>query len=114
MYMGAAGVIYTFSVLFLIALGLMIIPFKKGQESAIKVRDAYIDKLCFFEKEKHWSNCKILRSKDGKQLVKGVLIAQSQTHVAFFTIHGSEVFKIPDGAKIVSEFKAITNSNSTS
>lgn len=114
MYMGAAGVIYTFSVLFLIALGLMIIPFKKGQESALKVRDAYIDKLCFFEKEKYWSNCKILKSKDGKQLVKGVLISQSPTHVAFFTTSGSEVFKIPEGAKVISEFRNITITKPTS
>jgi len=113
MYMGVTGVMYVFSVLFLIALGLMILPFKKGQESAIKIRDTYIEKSCFFEKGKHWSNCKVLKSKSGKQLIKGVLISQSQTHVAFFTTNGSEVFKIPDGAKIVSEFKSITNNKPT-
>jgi len=109
MYMGVGGIIYAFSILFLVALGLMFLPFKKGQESALKTREIYLKNLCFFEGGKNWSNCKILKSKDGKQLIKGVLIAQSQTHVAFFTTSGSEVFKIPDEARIVSEFKVISN-----
>jgi hypothetical protein len=63
MYMGAAGVVYIFSVLFLIALGLMIIPFKKGQETALKVRDAYIGNCAFLKKKNTGVTVKYLNQK---------------------------------------------------
>jgi hypothetical protein len=75
----------------------------KGQEVAEEKRDKYLEKGCFYEKDSLWSNCMSLKSKDGKTICKGILIAHTKEHVAFFNSKGTVIVKIPIDSTIVNE-----------
>lgn len=80
------------------------VPYKIAENSSSDTRNMFIDKGCFYE-NKHFSNCKSLVKSDGTEIVKGLLVIQNLTHVAFFTDEGSLIMQIPKDAKIVSKFK---------
>ncbi|MEE9363959.1 MAG: hypothetical protein V3U92_15265 [Cellulophaga sp.] len=65
----------------------------KGHEVAERKRDTYLKKGCFYEKDSLWSNCMSLKSKDGKTIYKGILIAHTKEHVAFFNSKGTVIAK---------------------
>lgn len=72
-----------------------------GKYLADKNIQSFQEKGCHFQKNKRWSNCRTLQSKDGKILYEGILIASSETRIAFFTKSGAVVTQIPDGAVII-------------
>lgn len=74
-----------------------------GKYTAEKNIEAFFNKGCYYEQNKMWSNCKILQSKDGKTLYEGILIANSETRIAFFTKAGAVITQIPDGSIIINK-----------
>lgn len=78
-----------------------------AKELANKNIDNYLQNGCYYETDKRWSNCKTLQSKDGKILYQGIVIATSETRIAFFTKSGAIVTQIPDGALIINTPKGL-------
>lgn len=82
------------------------VPYKIAEDSSIETRDTFIEKGCFYE-NKTFSNCKSLEKDDGTEIIKGLLVIQNKTHVAFFTKEGSSIMPIPKSSRIKSEFKKL-------
>lgn len=99
--------IYALLVLALLLLGLFVFPYEKGKEYAKSQRDTYIEKGCFYKDNENWSNCTTLYSKDGKEIVTGLLVARSLTHIAFFNDEGSVTLQIPQGSLIKKRFRKV-------
>ncbi|HDY84380.1 hypothetical protein LCGC14_0741190 [marine sediment metagenome] len=110
----SASVILTIIVLYLISSVFIILfalfsyaalPYLVGSQPgkylAEKNIQSFQEKGCHFEKNERWSNCRILQSKDGKILYEGILIASSETRIAFFTKSGAVIAQIPNGAVII-------------
>ena len=84
-----------------------VLGYSPAKDTANKAIEEYLEKGCFYEENKRWSNCKILQSKDGKILYEGILIASTETRIAFFTKSGAIVAQIPDGALIINTPKGL-------
>lgn len=101
-------VLYLISSVFVILFALFsyaalpyMVGYLPGKYLADKNIQLYQEKGCHFQKNERWSNCRSLQSKDGKILYEGILIASSETRIAFFTKSGAVVAQIPDGAVII-------------
>ncbi len=84
-----------------------VLGYSPAKEFANNNIDQYLQKGCFYEENKRWSNCKVLQSKDGKILYEGILIASTETRIAFFTKSGAVVAQIPNGALIINTPKGL-------
>lgn len=73
---------------------------KRGEKLAGIAITEFLEKGCFTEEGKRWSNCKVLRDSNGHVIYEGILVAQSQGKVAFMTKEGSFVTEIPKEAVI--------------
>lgn len=113
--LGLASIIsYLVFVVIYIPFGLFclwILPSILGNESAKNLAsnniEQYLQKGCHYETDERWGNCKILQSKDGRILYEGILIASSETRIAFFTKAGAVVAQIPDGAFIINKLRGL-------
>lgn len=77
----------------------------KGQDFAKEKRDDFIKNGCKTIKNRIWSNCKKLNASDGSLIYEGILVAQSNSYVAFFTKDGTFIKKFPSEAYISNTYK---------
>ena len=93
-------------VFFSVVLSLVLFPLwshHEGRSYSKEIRDKYLEKGCFYEKDSLWSNCSSLKGKDGKTLYKGILIAHTKEYVAFFDCKGTVITEIPNGGTVINE-----------
>lgn len=69
----------------------------KGQSLAQERIDTYLEQGCHITKEKGWSNCARL-TRNNKVVYQGLLVAISNSHIAFFTHNGSVTAYFPSEA----------------
>jgi hypothetical protein len=86
-----------------------VLGYYAGKNAAEQAIDLYTEKGCHFEQNKRWSNCKTLQSRDGKVIYEGILIANSDTRIAFFTQAGAIIAEVPRGASIINKANIIIN-----
>ena len=86
---------------------LVYIPsYSVAKNFAENARNEYLEKGCFFD-EKPFSNCKELLDKNGKSIMKGLVVVQNTKHIAIFNKKGSFVIEIPPQAKIYSRINLV-------
>lgn len=85
--------------------GLPLAAYYKGRDNATTAINSYLEKGCYVKGGERWSNCKSLKTRDGKQIFEGILVAHTNGYVAFFNKTGSSVAKFPDDGVIVSELE---------
>lgn len=62
---------------------------------------------CQFNKKTGWSNCHTLKSKDGKVIQEGYIIAQNNIRVAFLIKGATNIVTIPKDAVLSRQWQAI-------
>jgi len=88
---------------------LWILPTVLGAQAAKtyvneKIND-YTKYGCYFKENSRWSNCRILQSSGGKALYQGILIAQTENHIAFYTQTGTVLLTLSDDYIILNKPK---------
>lgn len=78
-----------------------ILGYHAGKTTADNAINLYLEKGCHSQQGERWSNCTIIQSDDGEILFEGILIASSDSHIAFFTQTGAIVAQFPKGATII-------------
>jgi hypothetical protein len=96
-------VIYLLIAVALFWFALPLASYYKGFENSEVKRDKFLENGCIKQAKGIWSNCKLLKSKDGKVIHKGILISQLKDQVAFFSENGSIILTMPKGAMVVNE-----------
>ncbi len=96
-------VIYALTLLAIIWIFAPYAAYTQGFSVAEERLEAYLEKGCVVEKGKRFSNCRVLRDANGKVVHRGLLVAYSNSSVAFFSGGRSFVSSLPKGATLISE-----------
>jgi len=102
-------ILYMLMILSVFWFAIPLVSYYKGLNVAEQQRDQFIEKGCYTEKDKRWSNCKSLKKSDGDLVYKGILVTQSKDRMAFFTKDGTYVVNVPKGGVIINEISPKTN-----
>lgn len=109
MAFGITGILsyLTFSALYLlmvipmIYIALPYVAFIQGEKAEQEKRNNYIINGCIQENKQIFNTCHTLKSKDGDIIVEGLLIAESNNMIAFFTKDGSYILERPKDATLI-------------
>ena len=98
-------ILYILMVLSVFWLVLPIMAYYKSFELAEKKRDNFLQKGCYIKEGEFWGNCKTLKNKSGEVIYKGLLIAQTEKHIAFFTKKGAFIITYPTDSVVENSFE---------
>ena len=98
-------ILYILMVLSVFWLVFPMMAYYKSFELAEKKRDNFLQKGCYIKEGDFWGNCKTLKSKSGEVIYKGLLIAKTEKHIAFFTKKGSFIITYPADSVIENSFE---------